>query len=164
MTQYFVVLSIWDESAGGPGTFNEVVFNKVRQMINEGKMVKGTLRNQFPSFDHVPVGYMVSDPFHPEPHFFTETDIANKDLGALFTNRIFRTDNDAKIVYITMPTGEWKGVRVLKTQADADEWIAFCYSLGAINSRIMTEQEIAELAVTWPADSVIANYFVNTSA
>jgi hypothetical protein len=160
MTQYPVVLTISTDFTPGHSDLTTAVYAKAKQMTLEGKMAKGTLRQAFPSFDHVPDDYMFSDVYNPTPHFATADDIEKRLYGPLFTNRTMRRDDATKIVYITMPDGEYKGVRVFKTQADAEEYIEFVYSLGAVQSRIMTEQDIDNLGLTWPDDSVIATYFV----
>jgi len=165
MSQYPAVLTIMNDFVAGHNALNDAVVNKAKEMTLAGKMAKGTMRSSevFGSLDHVPIGWKFVDAYSPTPSVLGPADAERGKYGPIVSNRIFRRDPETQTVYITVPD-EFKAVRVFKTEADAEEWIAFMYSLGVSQSRIMTDQDIANLGMNWPADSVIANYFENTAA
>jgi hypothetical protein len=160
MSQYPVVLTIWNDFPEGTSDLDTAIFNKAKQMTLDGKMALGSFRQRFPAIDHIPAGWKISDAYNPTPHLPGQFEQERVPYAPLVSNRILRRDNDTETVYISLPTDEYKGVRIFKTEADAEEWIAFTYSLGATQSRIMSEQDIANLGLTWPDDSVLATYFV----
>jgi hypothetical protein len=159
-TQYYAVLTIWNDFPEGFSDLDTALYNKAKEMTLAGKMAKGTFRQRFPSIDHIPAGWQISDTYNPTPHLPGAFEQERTPYAPVVSNRTLRRDNDTQIVYISLPDVEYKGVRVFKTEADAEEWMAFTYSLGAAQSRIMTEQDIANLGLTWPDDSIIATYFV----
>lgn len=166
MSQYPAVLTIMNDFVAGHNALNDAVVNKAKEMTLAGKMAKGTMRSSevFGSLDHVPIGWKFSDAYSPTPSVEGPEDQERKKYAPIVSNRIFRRDPATQTVYISVPEDEFKAVRVFKTKADAEEWIAFMYSLGVSQSRIMSEQDIANLGMNWPADSVIANYFETPAA
>jgi len=134
---------------GGTLDFANVHVAKTDEMIAAGKMVKGTLS----------IGRQWADPakYPPElPQLFIERSpiannvVINVNAGEVSTTSNATSDNTSTV----------RGVRLFVDEAAANEWINFVLSFGAINSIILTSEELNTLLPGLPSDDVIRQFVV----
>lgn len=154
-TQYFPVSAHW-----APGTFpnpalQAVVFSKATAMMSAGKMVNGRLNEHILNAPVFPDGYTLQTIERGE----TEDRERPLEMPITF-NFVYNFDHIAKkVTYSIDPAATQKALRILRTEADANEWINFGLGLGAERSAILTSDEMTTNGLILPDDSIIANYF-----
>lgn len=120
-----------------------LIMSKAREMVNAGKMVKGSCpsvpgvaKPSFDGLDYIPLttNYNL---------IHTQEQLDNQPLSTRYT------------------TGDMqpKSIRVFTSEAAANEWITFITGLDAIDAFIISEEEVATFDV-WPGDSVFDQYVV----
>lgn len=154
-TQYFPVSTHW-----APGTFpnpelQSVLFTKALAMMAAGKMVNGRLNEHLLNAPVFPDGYTLQTIERGE----TEDRERPLEMPITF-NFVYNFDHTTKkVIYSIDPAATQKAVRILKTEADATEWINFGLGLGAERSVVMTPDEMDAQGLILPDDSIIVNYF-----
>jgi hypothetical protein len=149
MTAFFVVSTQWPEGTLPNSDLNAVLMAKAREMVDAGKLVKGTLPhagvNTYPS--------TYSNATHPE-----RGTVAKSELQAFVSNLIIEFDDATQTVHGRYPAGEpQKLLRIFTTEAAANEWCEFVLQYGAFNALILTPEEANGL-VALPADDIIQQY------
>jgi hypothetical protein len=154
-TQYFPVSFQW-----APGTFpnpelQAVVYNKALEMQTAGKMANGKLHKHLVDAPVVPDGYTLQTVERG-----ISEDREKPPEGPITFNFVYDVDHITKKVTMTIdPTVTQKAMRILKTEADANEIINFIMELGALNCIILTNDDLIAEGIILPDDSIIATYF-----
>ena len=154
-TQYFPVSFQW-----APGTFpnpelQAVVFSKATAMMSAGKMANGRLNEHILDAPVFPDGYTIQTVERGE----TEDRERPLEMPVTF-NFVYDVDHITKKVTMTIdPTVTQKALRILRTEADANEIINFIMELGALNCVILTNDDLIAEGIILPDDSIIATYF-----
>lgn len=120
-----------------------LIMSKAREMVNSGKMVKGSC----PSIPGTPKAYFDGMDYIP-----------------LTTNyNLVHTQEqlDSQLLSTRYTTGELapKSIRVFTSEAAANEWITFITGLDANSAVILSLEEIATFEV-WPEDALFDQYVV----
>ena len=154
-TQYFSVSTHWS-----PGTFpnpelQSVLFTKAAAMMSAGKMVNGKLNEHLFDAPVFPDGYTLQTVERGE------TSDRERPIEMPITfNFVYNFDHTTRKVTLSInPAATQKALRILKTEADATEWIDFGLGLGAERSVVLTPDEMAAQGLILPDDSIIVNYF-----
>jgi hypothetical protein len=145
MTAFFVVSTVFAPGVLPNADYLAVSTVKVREMIDAGKMVKGTLpyngRNNIEGYTNLG---------HPIGNLAEERPLASNIV--LTYNEETKTFNGGR------PEGEpAKFLRMFTSEAAANEWCQFTLQYGALTSMILTPEQVATL-IELPPDEVIQQY------
>jgi len=144
---------------------NDALRNKVEQMVNAGKMIKGTLGTK--SSPDTPGG----DTYIPYdvPQQFAEHGRKvnwNVTYRAWACNTYYSHDTVRNVVVVDYPHQRtvpepWKSIRVLKSE-HAQEWIDWCLAFGAESAGIISQEEVLTIGagMELPDDSMIDQHVV----
>lgn len=154
-TQYFPVSTHWASGTFPNPELQSVLFTRALAMMAAGKMVNGRLNEHLLNAPVFPDGYTLQTIERGE----TEDRERPLEMPITF-NFVYNFDHTTKkVIYSIDPAATQKVVRILKTEADATEWINFGLGLGAERSVVMTPDEMDAQGLVLPNDSIIVNYF-----
>jgi hypothetical protein len=133
---------------GGNLDFANAHIAKTDEMIAAGKMVKGTIS----------VGREWSDPAKYPP----EMDAKSVERGPVANNAIINVSSTGEITSTDdlANGGTRRAIRLFVNEAAANAWINFALSFGALNSVILSEEELTTLLPGLPGDDVIRQFLV----
>jgi hypothetical protein len=137
---------------------NDALVAKVAELVDAGKMVKGTLGTR--SSPDTPGGDTYIPYDIPSPHAGRKIDWNVKyrhwACNTYYTHDTVRNVVIADYPHLRTVPESWKSLRVLKAE-HAQEWIDWCLAFGAERACVLSEEEVLAIApgMELPDDSVI---------